>query len=249
MINEPFDPLAAFFHFWMAGIRGGCPPSVHDGVTRIGEYTGLVLYRQPPFQVELWILPPNTTAPEHSHPNADIFLVHVTGELKVWVGDNLVLGPDLTVAGENGVTKSNGNFVRIAPGQKHRAETGPLGAAFMNVQMWLDGKPRSTDLDWNGDALNDNHKKKLDGLNSERIKGFVKSLSENSGGSTKGQPSISRKALATRVLPEDSTRRPLILRGVSSSGAAEDACGQVSLENRLPDRSEQQPTDGSITRP
>jgi len=82
--------------------KGGLFPSVHDGITRIGDYTGLILYRQPPFQVELWILPPNTESPEHSHPNVDIYLVAVTGEMKVWVGEELVLGPVHTGPDKNG---------------------------------------------------------------------------------------------------------------------------------------------------
>ena len=178
----------------MAGWKGGLFPSVHDGITRVGDYTGLILYRQPPFQVELWILPPNTAAPDHAHPNVDIFLVHVTGELRVWVGDDMVLKPEETVPLPNGVTKTNGNFIRIRPGQNHRAETGPLGAAFMNVQLWMDGKPRSTDSDWKGDALNEEHKKKLGSMHAAS---YVKSLRENSGSSTKEQESTSRKEQGT----------------------------------------------------
>lgn len=227
MIAQAFDPLAAFFGWWMnGGSKSGCPPSVHDGITRVGDYTGLILYRQPPFQVELWILPPNMQSTEHSHPNVDIFLVHVTGDLKVWVGDKLVLGPVDTVPDKNGVTKSNGNFVRIAPGELHKAETGPLGGAFMNVQLWTDGKPRSTDSDWKGDALNEDHKKKL--------VGYVKSLNENSDSCTKEPESTSKKvrspAEETLHSLAGSTATSLITDGLNCSVPGAESCGQVSQQ-------------------
>ncbi len=211
---EPFDPLLAFFQWWMGGGMRGLFPSVHDGIARIGDYTGIILYRQPPFQVELWIVPPNTESPPHSHPGTDIFLVHITGEIKVWLGDELILGPAQTMPGSNGVTKSNGNFVRLPPGQMHRAGSGPLGAAFMNVQLWLDGKPRFTSEDWIGEGLNEAHKKKL---KEQKLTAYVRSLRENSDFSTKEQPSISLKeqplADPGEALREDSTQPPLIYGG------------------------------------
>jgi len=229
-MNTPrFDVLESFFHWWMQGYRGGLFPSVHDGIARIGDYTGMILYRQPPFQVELWILPPNVEATEHCHPNTDIFLVHVTGEIKVWLGDDLVLGPAQTVADKNGVTKSNGNFVRLPPGQLHRAGTGPLGGAFMNIQLWLDGNPRFTAEDWKGDPLNDEHKKKLLGA-------YVRSLSESSASSTKEQRSISRRERAIAELEghsqEASLSQPLIPGGVPPLNAAEREFGAASTTVR-----------------
>ncbi len=225
MNTPPFDPLVAFFSWFMQEFRG-LPPSIHDGITRVGDYTGLVLYRQGPFQVELWILPPNTTAPEHAHPSVDIFLVHVTGELRVWVGDDMVLKPEDTVPLPNGVTKTNGNFIRIPPGQKHRAETGPLGAAFLNVQLWTDGKPRSTDSDWKGEALNEEHKKKLQPIHAAS---YVKSLRLNSGSSTKAPGNTSEKEPATEALPVDSIPRSLTNPGRPLSEKELARYGQASI--------------------
>lgn len=220
----------------MGGWRGGVFPSVHDGVANVGGYTGLILYRQPPYQVELWIIPPNTSAPEHAHPNVDIFLVHVTGELSVWVDENLVLGPVQTIPDKDGVTKTNGNFIRILPGQSHRASTGQIGAAFLNVQLWMDGEPRSTASDWKGDALNDDHKKKLDAVNSEKLKECIQSMRKNSGCSTKAQPSTSTRAelLAEHAaaLAEGSTNKPLILGGEAPSNPAEVEFGAASTTRR-----------------
>ena len=205
MKTEHFDELAHFFGWWMQQSHGGVPTSVHDGIARVGDYTGLILYRQPPFQVELWIIPPNTESPAHSHPDVDIFLVHVCGEIKVWVGEELVLGPAQTVPDKNGVTKSNGNFVRLPPGQVHRAGTGPMGGAFINVQHWLDGKPRFTSDNWEGGALNEEHKKKLEErLNRQE---YVRSLRETSESSRLEAMLISRRARGTQASPADSTRR------------------------------------------
>jgi len=231
--HPPFDPLEAFFHWFMGGWRGGVFPSVHDGVANVGGYTGLILYRQPPYQVELWIIPPNTSAPEHAHPNVDIFLVHVTGELSVWVDENLVLGPVQTIPDKDGVTKTNGNFIRILPGQSHRASTGQIGAAFLNVQLWMDGEPRSTASDWKGDALNDDHKKKLDAVNSRKIGEFVKSLRKNSDCSTREPESTSTKGEALARQARRSlaglTATSLITDGANCSVPEEANFGEASI--------------------
>jgi hypothetical protein len=231
--NEPFDPLVAFFHEFMGGWKGGLFPSVHDGVTKIGcEFTGLVLYRQPPFQVELWIIAPNTEIPDHAHPNIDSFLVHVTGDLTVFVGEEMVLGPVQTVARQDGVCKANGHWIRIRPGQQHAGRTGPIGAAFLNVQLWLDGKPRSTDSDWKGDALNEEHKKKLDVLWKEqersKLTAYVKSLRENSGSSTKERENTSRKEQGTEALLEVSTHASSIRPGRQQSASEVERSGRAS---------------------
>jgi len=227
--TPPFDPLVAFFQWWMVEFKGGLPPCIHDGITRVGDYTGLVLYRQPPFQVELWILPPNTAAPEHAHPNVDIFLVHVTGELRVWVGEDMVLKPEDTLPLPNGVTKTNGNFIRIRPGQNHRAETGALGAAFLNVQLWIDGKPRSTDSDWKGDALNEEHKKKLTSIHAAQ---YVKSLRENSDSSMKAPGNTSEKESDTEALKVGSIHPSLMIHGRPPYASEVERSGQVSMAQK-----------------
>src|ERR1051325_1274067 len=225
MVNEPFEPLTAFFGWFMGHWKGGLFPSVHDGITRIGDYPGLILYRQPPFQVELWILPPNTESPEHLHPNVDIYLVAVTGELKVWVGEELLLGPVHAGPDKNGVSKANGRYVRLPPGQLHRAGTGPLGGAFMNIQHWLDGKPRSTDTDWHGVALNDDHKKKL-------LHQSVLSPQKNCGDSMMEPDAISRKAPDTEPSLAGSIQSSLIARGIPSYEAAGVNCGPATIKEK-----------------
>ena len=217
MKTEPFDILQAFLAWWYEAPRNGIPVSVHDGVSHVGCCTGLVLYRQPPFQVELWILAPNTDVGEHAHPNVDIFLVHVTGEIFVNVDGKPVLTEKETVADERGITKTNGNFIRIRPGQKHRATTGPLGGAFLNVQLWMDGKPRSTDRDWQGQPINEEHKKKLIG--------YARSLPEPSDYSRKERPLIFKRALVTPVSPEGSTSKPSNCSGEPSLDPAPAASG------------------------
>ncbi len=198
-------------------------PSQHEGICRLGDYTGMILYRQPPFQVELWILPPNTESPAHAHPNVDIYLVHVCGEIRVWVDEKLVLGPAETVPDQRtGVTKTNGNFIRLLPGQVHRAGTGPMGGAFINVQHWLEGNPRFTSEDWTGDGLNEHHKKKLE--NAHRHE-YVRSLRENSGGLQMVPKPISRKDSGIPASPEASTRKPLDGSGEERSDAATEKFG------------------------
>lgn len=218
-MNVPsFDVLESFFYWWIQGWRGGLFPSLHDGITHVGPYTGLILYRKPPFQVQLWILPPNVESPEHGHPGVDTFLVHVSGQIYLWVDGKEVLTPEQNVEGEDGVSKVNGNFIRLHPDQKHKAASGPLGGAFMVLQHWLDGKPRSTEEAWTGSPIDEEHKKKL----------FENSVRKTFGSATKVDASIFQKEPDMVPLKVDSNLPCSMPLGLESSVADEVKSGAAS---------------------
>ncbi len=157
----PPDPVELFAKLCIENPRA-TPPSVYDGVTRVGNFTGLVLMRAGQYQVQLWILEPGAEAPEHSHPSIDQILVYVTGEIDFTLNGKPVL-EEAAEKVEGDMCSLNGRWHRVKPGKKHSARAGLAGGAFIAYQHWEDGTdPQSAHLDWEGDPMDETHRLALE---------------------------------------------------------------------------------------
>lgn len=143
-MSQPFDPLSAFASWFVKEQGHMMAHCIPDGVSRVGSFSGIVLYRDDRFQVQLWIADPNSRIPEHVHPNMDTILMYLSGEFMLKVNDIVVFNKENTKVGA---------WARIGPNDKHNAEIGPKGVAFLNFGHFLDGKPRSANEDWIGEPL------------------------------------------------------------------------------------------------
>lgn len=152
-VSPAFDQLAQFANWFVRDQGFRIPPCIFDGVTKAGKNTGLVLYRDPPYQVQLWICDPNSEIPEHTHPNMDTIIIYLSGEFYVKVNGEPVLTKESLYAMPDGMPSVPGAWLRVGPNDKHSAMIGPKGCAFLNFGRFLDGKPRSADLDWEGPSL------------------------------------------------------------------------------------------------
>lgn len=115
-----------------------------------GSICGSVLYRQPPWQVQMFILTPNTTVPQHRHPNVDSFEVYLSGEIEFSI-DGEILTPfkDGSEPDFMGAHKFFGKTVRVSPSSWHGAQTGAKGGAFLSIQKWMnDVAPTNVGDDW-----------------------------------------------------------------------------------------------------
>lgn len=132
--------LAQFLRWFLEQPIGAFQPvEVHRFVTSGGGVTSLVLYRKPPFQVELFILDPDCGSfPEHSHPNVDSIEFFLCGDI-AFTRDGKELYPST-----DGVF---GTKIRVRAGQPHGAVR--ASGAFYSVQKWT-VDPSSVGLDWNG---------------------------------------------------------------------------------------------------
>lgn len=157
MQNTPpkFDELEAFTS-WFMQTQAPIPSMPMDGMTRVGEFSGIVLYRQGQYQVQLWLCDPNSEIPDHSHPNVDSIQVYVGGEVYLRLnGQPIITAEDMRVA--NNVHIKRGFSLRVRPSDNHSATIGPSGGAFMTFQKWLVGTPTSVEMDWRGPALSAKH--------------------------------------------------------------------------------------------
>ena len=119
------------------------------GITNFGNIISMLLYRQAPFQVELFIVPFDSSSfTEHRHPDVDtvefglcgdneLFINgkegHTREQIALWLADNYKAMP-----------------IRIKPDDWHYG-IGHTPYSFLSIQKWLHGvKPSSVGLNWEG---------------------------------------------------------------------------------------------------
>ncbi len=143
------------FAAWYLTAPGmGVPQCVEgEGIRQAGCFTGLTLFRQDRFQVQMWICPPNSHIPDHSHPGVNNVQVLLSGQVYLRHNGVLVLSPEEMQTAANVGARVNGTLVVIMAGETHGAEVGPLGGAFLSIQHWLHEEPTSVELNWDGPPL------------------------------------------------------------------------------------------------
>jgi quercetin dioxygenase-like cupin family protein len=130
-----FDDLNAFLNWWISNKPFNTP---NDSPTNAnGTLSGVVLYRQDQYQVQLFNVQPNCVIEPHIHPNVDSFEVFVGGDI-VFINDNV----------EHPRTKLF-DVIRVKPTSWHGGKFGERGGCFLSVQKWLNGvPPTSVGNDW-----------------------------------------------------------------------------------------------------
>lgn len=110
----------------------------------------VVLYRDPPFQVELVTFPPGASAPLHRHDHIDTCEVVLAGGMNF-----IVDGRQVGFAREpraDGSTRDLLKWVPIPRDAYHGGAAGPQGGCFLSVQMWRDMPPTHVGLEWQDQA-------------------------------------------------------------------------------------------------
>lgn len=130
-----FDDLQAFLNWWKATRPLNTPP---NGTLIYQKDThGVVLYRQGPYQVELFTVKPNSEIVPHIHPNVDSFEVFVSGDISFMCNDVWHEQNEL------------GSSIRVLPNSWHGGKFGARGGCFLSIQKWLNGvDPTFVGNDW-----------------------------------------------------------------------------------------------------
>lgn len=145
--------LLEFMERYFEGDRIRLRPP-HQAVRAVeGIYT-MVLYREPPFQVELVTIAPNIEIPAHAHPRMDSFEVALSGELLFFVDDRQTGYP--REPRPDGLSRNLGKFVPIPADAWHAGRSGPSGASFLSVQLWR-GEVGYVLENWEGEPLGERH--------------------------------------------------------------------------------------------
>jgi hypothetical protein len=145
--DDPFDPLTQFMQWWLAGRYISTPDTGTQASFNEG-FSGIVLFRERHYQVQLFIIEPNSISLSHVHPNVDSYEVFVGGDLQFTVeGVAYGAGSFKTEDPLYNLVKGVGN--RFLPTAWHDGITGEGGASFLSIQRWLNGvSPHSIADDW-----------------------------------------------------------------------------------------------------
>jgi quercetin dioxygenase-like cupin family protein len=130
-----FDDLEQFKLWWMAKRPINTPQL--NALSHVAETHGVVLYRQKPYQVELFNVKPNSEIPQHIHPNVDSYEVYLSGDVSFFCIDKW---HDQSVLGGS---------IRVKPNSYHGGKFGERGGCFFSIQKWLnDTEPKFVGDDW-----------------------------------------------------------------------------------------------------
>lgn len=111
--------------------------------------TSVVLYRAPPYQVELIVFGPGTIIPRHRHDHVESLEVMFSGSLELYVDDIprvMIREPRR----EGGMSRDVLRFVPIPRDAYHHGRT-VGGGCFLSVQRWLGMAPTHVGLEWQDD--------------------------------------------------------------------------------------------------
>jgi hypothetical protein len=142
------DALTEFKNWWLNNRPIFVP---FDAPAMFWEHVmGAVLYRAGPWQVQLFIVAPNSVISDHRHPHVDSYEVYLSGDIEFNRGGEIRTSfSDSQFSGFDGRHKCFGTDIRVVPGDWHGARVGPKGGIFLSIQHWLDGHhPSSVGEDW-----------------------------------------------------------------------------------------------------
>jgi hypothetical protein len=156
-MEKQYCELTAFLQFWIQSRVLSVPKE--EPMDFADKLSGLVLFREGQYQVQLFILQPYSIIMPHVHPNVDSYEVFMGGDISFEV-DGVV---------HNQIEMLE--YIRVHPTSLHSGIAGPRGGSFLSVQHWLNGeKPTTVGHDWDdplgntagtASALNDEAKKKV----------------------------------------------------------------------------------------
>lgn len=155
-----FESSVAEFAHWYMTERGlGIPRCLEgEGIRTVGGFTGITLFRQGKYQVQMWLCPPGSEIPDHSHPGVDIVQVYLSGQVFLRLNGKPIVTPELCAT-----ERLNGKAIRVRDCDTHGATIGSQGGAFLTIEEWANGQPESVELAWEGEPLSDDHARILKG--------------------------------------------------------------------------------------
>jgi quercetin dioxygenase-like cupin family protein len=129
------DNLEQFMKWWLKNRPFNTPTDAQ--MDYYGVLRGVVLYRKDNFQVQLFMLPPNSNIDAHIHPNVDSYEVYISGDINFMCNDEWFTPTEV------------GASIRIFPNSWHGGKFGERGGCFISIQKWLNGvPPTSVGADW-----------------------------------------------------------------------------------------------------
>jgi hypothetical protein len=135
-----FDDLEAFKNWWLQNRVINTPADAK--LNHYNGVLGVVLFRQEPYQVQLFITPPNFVIEPHIHPDVDSYEVFVSGNIEFMCDGRWLIDR------KDGSNRLGEHF-RVSPQSWHGGNFGAEGGCFLSIQKWLNNvKPSSVGANW-----------------------------------------------------------------------------------------------------
>ncbi len=131
-----------------------------------------VLFREGQYQAELYLVRPNTSSPEHSHPGVENIIMVWGGNVHTIQNGKLSdYSEHYKEPSENGTNKLFGMCSqKLTGGQTHALIAGDKGGAFLSLEKWPEGvRPNSVTINWKGDPVDPTHGKIIKVLEKENV--------------------------------------------------------------------------------
>jgi hypothetical protein len=121
-----------------------------------------VLFREGQYQAELYLVRPNTSSPEHSHPGVENIIMVWGGNVHTIQNGKLFDYSDhYREPSKTGTNKLFGMCSeKLTDDQTHALIAGDKGGAFLSLEKWPEGiTPNSVTINWAGDPVDPSHGK------------------------------------------------------------------------------------------
>jgi|SRR5215471_5244253 len=118
-------------------------------ITNFGNIISFVLFRDPPFQVELFIIPHDRSSfTSHRHPHVDVVEFGLSGQSMLYIDGQPACSEETVV---RWMTGDESTMPVLVGHEAWHYGHGCTPYAFLSIQQWLDGvRPTSVGLDWEG---------------------------------------------------------------------------------------------------
>ena len=154
------DSLEDFMTWWTEGryLRPPFKSPIH--VTDIAY--ALCLYRDGPFQVELYVCKPNTESPMHTHDGVESISIYLSGNLQFSRdGKNYADLSKYQYAKPDGTHALFGQRAEANFGGAHALRIGKEGGSFLIFEKWHGKDPVSVTVNWQGETVGSLHDKTI----------------------------------------------------------------------------------------
>lgn len=141
-------------------------PPQNNAIFKTNNACALVLYREGQFQVELYIVDPNSITPEHRHPGVESIIMYLSGEGSTTINEVQPADPRpfFNMLNSNGTSILFKQKLRLDSNDSHGLVCYDKGFAFFSIEKWPDGiTPTSVAAHWDGETTGDIHNNTIAG--------------------------------------------------------------------------------------
>ena len=145
-----WDNVKQFAKWWMQNrpIR----PPFKDCLFTTDLVQSLTLFREGNFQVELYLMKPDSQSPWHTHEGVDSVFVYLGGNLEFGNEDKVFNDTsEHQKEGDLGTHFLFGRAAEALNGGLHAVRTRDNGGAFLSFEHWKNGNPDSVVINWQGE--------------------------------------------------------------------------------------------------